>query len=58
MASNRIVSVLFEQLTAYYHSSYLTSTSPNLKQFCVPQETASWVLIDVTIATKTLDCLP
>lgn len=52
------VSVLFEELTANYHSSYLTSTSTNLKQFCISQETTSWVLIYVPIATKTLDCLP
>jgi hypothetical protein len=50
-------SVLFEELTTNYHSSYLTSASTDFKQFHISQETASWVLIYVPIASNTLDGL-
>jgi hypothetical protein len=59
LEESRISTVLtiFKELTTNQHAPNLTSPCSNLIQLCISEKTASWVLVNVSIPSQTLNGL-
>src|SRR4051794_25307523 len=57
MTSKTPLSRFFEQLASDKHATDFTGPGTDLVELCIPKQSARWIVIDIAVTAKQLNCI-